>query len=76
MAHLFNTLVYANKLKEAGFSDKQAAVQAETLTEIADQLVTKTDFTSGLKDLEYRLTIKLGGMLVLALSILTAIMKL
>ena len=55
IAVTFDTLLYANKLKEAGFNDKQAEIQAETLKEFSDhqtqaildltetQLVSKQD---------------------------------
>ena len=46
MAHAvcFNTLIYANKLKESGVDSKQAEVQAELLSEIFEErLVTKED---------------------------------
>lgn len=49
MAHAvcFDTLAYANKLKEAGFSDKQAEIQAEALAEIfEDRVATKEDIRS------------------------------
>lgn len=54
MAHAvnFDTLAYANKLKQAGFSDKQAEAQSEALAEIFDyQAATKKD----LQDTETRL---------------------
>ena len=49
MAHSipFDTLKYANKLKDAGISDKQAEIQAELQKEILDnqqnKLATKDD---------------------------------
>jgi len=40
----FDTLAYANKLKEAGFESRQAEVQAELLAEIFEErLATKQD---------------------------------
>jgi len=43
-AYAFDTYMYINKLKEAGFSEQQAKVQAETLVDIMDNnLVTKHD---------------------------------
>jgi hypothetical protein len=59
-------------------------VQAEILKEIVDEnLVTKADLTStkndlerSIKELEYRLTIKLGGMLAIAITAVTALIKL
>ena len=76
-ALIFDTLRYANKLKAAGVPDKQAEVQAETLAEIIDErLATKQDLKLGLKELELRLTVKLGGLVVGSLSALIILMKL
>ncbi|MBF0506865.1 MAG: DUF1640 domain-containing protein [Nitrospirae bacterium] len=53
---IFDTLQYAKRLKEAGVSEKQAEVQAETLREIEqshlDELVTKQYLDLRLKDIE------------------------
>jgi len=44
-AAMFNPLMYANKLKQAGFTEQQAEIQATALTELIDEkLVTKEDF--------------------------------
>lgn len=98
----FDILAYAKKLKEAGFTDIQAEVQAEALIAVIDHnLATKRDimllkkemtlgqdnlkkeiefFYSTLKrdmrELEKDLTIKMGGMTVLIISILGALIKL
>lgn len=69
----FDTLAYAKKLKAAGFTDQQAEVQAEAIAEIIeDKLATKHD----LEKLAYKLTIRMGGMLAVAVSVLAAIIKL
>lgn len=73
----FNTLAYAKKLKAAGFTDEQAEIQAEALSEIIEErLVTKQD----LKELELRLkhdlTLRLGGMLVAGIAIVATLVKL
>jgi hypothetical protein len=50
----FDTLAYANKLKEAGVPDKQAEAQSEALAHIFDyKAATKKD----LQELETRLSI-------------------
>ena len=65
----FDTLAYANKLKAAGVPQQQAEVHAETFAEIIEErLATKQD----IKELEYRLTIRIGGMLVVTVGILLA----
>jgi hypothetical protein len=49
MAHavVFDTLAYANKLKQSGVSDKQAETQAQALAEIFEERVaTKQDIDS------------------------------
>ena len=38
-------------------------------------LVTKTELTTGLRDLEQRLTIKFGGMLVVAVGVILAVLR-
>jgi len=93
----FDTLKYANKLKEAGFTEQQAEIQAETIKDqseaireiIEDKLVTKKD----LKQLEneikkeiedvrkeinlmsYKLTIRLGSIMVVGIVVLAALIK-
>ncbi len=64
----FDTLQYAKRLKQAGFTEEQAEVQAEALSELVDErLATKLDIKElqrDMKELEYKLTIKLGGIIV------------
>jgi hypothetical protein len=72
-AVVFDTLEYAKKLKAAGFTDMQAEVQTEALADLFEtQLATKR----GLKELEYRLLIRLGGMLAIVIGLVAAIVKL
>ena len=73
----FDTLAYAKKLKAAGFTETQAEVQAEALSQIIEErLATKQD----LKELELRLkhdlTLRLGGMLVAGIAIVATLVKL
>jgi len=66
-------LAYAKKLKKAGVPEEQAEIHAEALAEIIDeQLATKKD----LKELEYRLIIKLGAMMAVSIAIIAALVKL
>jgi len=70
---IFDTLAYAKKLKKAGVPEEQAEIHAEALAEIIDeQLATKKD----LKELEYRLIIKLGAMMAVSIAIIAALVKL
>ena len=75
----FDTLKFANKLKAAGLPPEQAEAQAEALAEVIEinvqDLVTTEDLTASLKDLEQRLIIKLGGMMVVAVGVIVALVK-
>ena len=81
---IFDTLMYAKKLREAGVPEKQAEIQAEALLEIMENNVaTKSDLTElkkefkmDLKELEYKLIIKMGAMFGLTIGVLAAIIKL
>ena len=71
MAHAiaFDTLAYAKKMKAVGFTEEQAEVQAEAISDlINDQLTTKQD----LHELELRLTVKVGAMLIALAMLLFA----
>lgn len=69
----FDTLAYAKKLVAAGFTQQQAEVQAEAIAEIIDErLATKQD----LKELEFRLTIRLGTMMAASIAIIAVLVKL
>jgi hypothetical protein len=69
----FDTLKLARKLQQASFTPEQAAGAAEALAEAMSgaELATKAD----LRDLEQRLTIRLGGMLVVAVGVLLAAIR-
>jgi hypothetical protein len=73
MAHaiIFDTLKYANKLKAAGFTEKQAEAQTEALAEIVDEkLATKQDLEALKKDIILALTAILGSLIVGCFGIL------
>ncbi len=72
-AVLFDTYAYVKKLKSVGFTEEQAAVQAEALKDLIDEhLATKKD----LKELELRLTVKLGAIMAAGIAAVAAIVKL
>lgn len=72
-AIVFDTLRYAKKMQGLGFTQQQAEGQAEALAEIVDEkLATKRD----LKELEQRMTIKLGSIMLGGLGLLVILMKL
>ncbi len=69
----FDTLAYAGKLQEAGFTEDQAEAQAEALRSVIDtNLATKQD----LKELESRITLRLGGLIVAGVGVLAVLMRL
>ena len=68
----FDTLKLARQLRDkAGFTPDHAEAAAEALAEAVGgaEIATKAD----LRDLEQRLTIKFGGMLVIAVGIQAAL---
>ena len=81
---VFDTYLYIKKLRAVGFTEEQAAVQAETIAGlINEELTTKRDLSemeqrldSRLKELEYKLTIKLGAMMAASIAIIAALIKL
>lgn len=67
----FDTLSYFERLKAAGVPEEQARVQADAIRELVEtSLVTKQD----LKELELRLTIRLGGIVVACTALLLAVL--
>ena len=74
---LFDAYLFIKKLQAVGFTEEQAAVQAETIAGlINEQLVTKDHLNMRLKELEYRLTIKLGAMMAGSIAVMAALVKL
>lgn len=73
----FDTLGYSKKLQELGFSREQAEGFALLQREIIDErLVTKEHLDVKLKELEYRLTIRLGTMMAASIAMVAALVKL
>lgn len=74
----FDTLALARKLESAGFGAKQAQDTAAALADVvgAQALVTETCLDLRLRDLEQRMTIRLGGMSAASLAITAALVKL
>ena len=73
----FDTLSYAKKLKSAGFTEQQAEIQAEALSEIIEErLTTKQDLHELELRLKHDLTLRLGGMLVAGIAIVATLVKL
>jgi hypothetical protein len=73
----FDTLKLAERLEAGGFTPEQARTAASALAEAASgaELVTKTYLDDRLTVLEQRLTIRLGGMLVIAVGVVLAAIR-
>ena len=73
----FDTLKLADKLQASGFTPEQARGAAAALAEAVGgaDLVTKEHLDSRLLAAEQRLTIRLGGTLVVAVGILLAAIR-
>lgn len=71
---MFNTLKYARKLESVGFTREQSEAHVQIIAEILEsEVATKTD----LKELEYRLVIRLsailGTIVTIAISLAVAL---
>ncbi len=73
----FDTLKLAEWLQAGGFTRDQAHAAASALAEVATgaELVTKPFLEDRLVVLEQRLTIRLGGMLVVAVGVILAAIR-
>ena len=99
MAIALDTLEYARRLRQAGFSEQQAEGQAQALAAVmTDSIATKQDLRelekrmdarfdqqeavfearldARLSDLERRLTLRLGGMMIAGIGAVSALVKL
>jgi len=80
----FDTLRYVKKLKAAGVPEKQAEVQAEAMAELVEErLATKQDLKElevnlrhEMRELEFRLTVRLGTMMAAGIAVVAALVKL
>ena len=69
----FNAFKYVGELREAGVPEKQAETHLHILHEIVESnLATKRD----LKELEQRIIIKLGALMVATIGIIVALSNL
>jgi hypothetical protein len=88
--HFFDTHAFIKKLIAVGFTERQAETLAEEQTTLLENsLATKQDIQEltrdfkqdvqelkrDIRELEMRMTIKLGGLMIVALSVLTTIFK-
>ncbi|MDO9046520.1 MAG: hypothetical protein Q7U66_02140 [Methylobacter sp.] len=79
----FDTLRFANKLKSAGVLPEHAEAEAELFEVNLKEVATKEDikhleerFDGKFIQLEQRMTIKLGALMVVAVSAVAALVKL
>jgi len=87
----FDTLGYAKKLLELGFTREQAegfaeiqrdiiedrlATKADIIAVKADLFAVKSELQQQMKELEYRLTIRLGAMMAASIAIVAALVRL
>ncbi len=72
----FDTYENVKRLKAAGFTEKQAETQTKIISVLVEvQLVTRRYLDERLKELEYRLVIRLGGMIVVAIGVVATLVK-
>lgn len=70
---VFDTHAFVKELTQAGMPEAQAEVLARSQATLIDEKpATKQD----LKELELRLTIRLGSMMVVAVGVVAALVKL
>lgn len=73
----FDPHEFIKRLKSVGFSEEQAEVFATGHRRITeDNWVTKDHLDMRLRELEYQLIIKLGGMMVASVAVVAALVKL
>ncbi len=72
MASTLDTLEIAKRLKDAGFSDNQAEALTGVLREASEVDLSGLATKSDLEILRRDLTIRLGGMIVVATGLLLA----
>ena len=88
----FDTHKFVRKLKDAGFEEKQAEAVADAFrdAQTETETVTKHDLKelelslkaemqtlrSDMQAMEYRMTIKLGGMMAASVAVVAALIKL
>jgi hypothetical protein len=80
----FDTLKLADRLQAGGFTQEQARAAASALAEAAagadiatkqDLLLTREPLARDLVELEQRVTIRLGGLIVVAVGVILAAIR-
>ena len=83
-AIMFDTHAFVKELTEAGMPEAQAEVLARTQATLIDEkLATKQDLEAlesrlkrDMREMELRLTLRLGSMMVIAIGVVAALVKL
>ena len=72
---VFNSLNYAKRLEDAGFTRPQTEAQANILSEIVDEkIATKQDLRELELRLKYDLTLRMGTMFAVGIAFLAALL--
>jgi hypothetical protein len=79
----FDTHDFVRRLIDAGLDSRQAEAVVRVVAEAQTELATKRDLADlrielqrDLRELEYRMTIKLGGLMIAAVGIVATLVKL
>jgi hypothetical protein len=79
MSSTFDTFKFVKGAMQAGFTEDQAAFQAEEISKLLhDEIATKQDIKDLQKDMHHlknEILIKLGGLMVVGMGILGFILK-
>lgn len=80
MVYAFDTLAYSKKLRDKGVPQDQAEAHAEAIREfVMAELATKADIReldAKIERLSLQLTVRLGGLIVVGIGALAALIKL
>ena len=75
-AIMFDTHAFVKELTEAGMPEPQAEVLARSQAMLIDEkLVTKQDLKQELRELELRLKLHLGSMMLVSIGVVAALVK-
>ena len=73
---MFDTHAFVKELTQVGMPEQQAEVLARTQATLIDEkLVTKQDLKQELREMELRLKLHLGSMMVVAIGVVAALVK-
>ncbi|MEO5346625.1 MAG: CCDC90 family protein [Magnetococcus sp. YQC-9] len=73
-AVVFDTLKFVRRLREAGVDERQAEALSDAFKEVQDAQLALLATKADLRDLEYRLAVRLGGILIAGFVVLAVIL--